>query len=294
MQQGETKIKDKIKALIALSRLSNLPTIWSNCLAGWLLGGAGNEGVLLNLCFGVSCIYIGAMFMNDLCDIKYDAQYRPERPLPAGVITESTAMSITIALFSIGLISISHISHSVAFLSGVLVLLIFIYNYSHKKVAVSSIIVGLCRLILYLLGASIAKDGFNGLVVWSGVVLCVYIWGISVIARFESKPEPGSNWAVIPLFCPIGLAMVVNYGENMTMALICAFFVILWIFTSVHRLDFANKQTVMRAVSRLLAGIVLVDLLAVIGISSEYGNYLIVFPALFILTLILQKFVAPT
>lgn len=294
MEQGEIKVIDKIKALVLLSRLSNLPTVWSNCLAGWLLGGGGNVGVLLNLCFGVSCIYIGAMFMNDLCDIEYDIKFRPERPIPAGILKERTVWVLTIALFSIGLISISHISRNVMFLSGLLLGLVLIYNVTHKLITFSSIIVGLCRLMLYLLGASIAKNGFSGLVLWSGVVLCLYIWGISWIARCESKPDTASHWGVIPLFCPIGLALVVNDGEYRVRGLICAFFVFLWIFFSIRRLNFVDKPTVIRTVSQLLAGIILIDTLAVIGIPTSIANYIIIFPILFILTLLLQRFIPPT
>lgn len=294
MEQGGIKVKEKIKALILLSRLSNLPTIWSNCLAGWLLGGGGDVGVLLNLCFGVSCIYIAAMFMNDICDIDYDSIYRPERPIPAGILKEQTVWIITVALFALGLISTSHISKNVMFLSGLLLLLVLIYNLTHKIIKFSTLVVGLCRLILYLLGASIAARGFSGLVLWSAVVLCLYIWGISWIARYESRPEIASQWGVVFLFCPIGLALVVNDGEYRTRGLICAFFVFLWIFSSIRRLNFEDKEIIKKSVSQLLAGIILIDLLAVIGVSTTLATYIIIFPALFILALILQKFIPAT
>ena len=29
------------KTLLDLGRVSNIPTVWTNCLAGWLLGGGG-------------------------------------------------------------------------------------------------------------------------------------------------------------------------------------------------------------------------------------------------------------
>ena len=30
-----------LRTLLVLGRASNLPTVWSNCFAGWLLGGGG-------------------------------------------------------------------------------------------------------------------------------------------------------------------------------------------------------------------------------------------------------------
>ena len=31
----------KLRTLLVLGRVSNLPTVWSNCFAGWLLAGGG-------------------------------------------------------------------------------------------------------------------------------------------------------------------------------------------------------------------------------------------------------------
>ena len=42
-----------LRALLALSRVSHLPTVWSNCLAGWWLGGGGNFAKLPLLFLGV-------------------------------------------------------------------------------------------------------------------------------------------------------------------------------------------------------------------------------------------------
>ena len=42
----------KLRALLILGRVSNLPTVWSNCLAGWLLGGGGEWGRFVVLCLG--------------------------------------------------------------------------------------------------------------------------------------------------------------------------------------------------------------------------------------------------
>src|SRR5947208_1154584 len=74
------------RALFVLGRVSNLPTVWSNCLAGWWLGGAGPLWKLLLLCFGTACLYIGGMFLNDAFDVEFDRQHRHERPIPSGAI----------------------------------------------------------------------------------------------------------------------------------------------------------------------------------------------------------------
>ena len=33
----------QLRTLLILGRVSNLPTVWSNCLAGWIMGAAANS-----------------------------------------------------------------------------------------------------------------------------------------------------------------------------------------------------------------------------------------------------------
>lgn len=292
----EPDAKSVLNTLLILGRVSNLPTVWSNSLAGWMLAGGGDIRTLLNLCFGVSCLYIGGMFMNDACDANYDRIYRPERPIPAGKIQERTVWLLSITFLVIGAISISHISNATAFLTTILLSLILLYNSAHKKISFSPTVIGLCRLLLYLLGASVAKETFNGIVLWSGIVLAIYVMGISWIAKYESKEGIfPSRLAVVPLFCPVALAIVVNDEEYRIRGIIAALALIIWLVDSLRILNKGNKpEIIMDAVSRLLAGIILVDMLAVVGSPTQIAHYLVVFPILLILTLFLQKFIPST
>ncbi len=74
------------RTLLILGRTSNLPTVWSNCLAGWWLGGGQNYGKLAVLLLGATLVYLGGMYLNDAFDEGFDAQYRRERPIPSGAI----------------------------------------------------------------------------------------------------------------------------------------------------------------------------------------------------------------
>ncbi len=51
----------QLRTLLILGRVSNLPTVWSNCLAGWWLGGGGNFWKLPFLFFGVSLLDTGGI-----------------------------------------------------------------------------------------------------------------------------------------------------------------------------------------------------------------------------------------
>src|SRR6185369_1844192 len=76
-----------LRTLLVLGRVSNLPTVWSNCLAGWWLGGAKNTTELPLLFAGVTLLYVGGMFLNDAFDVEFDRQYRKERPIPSGAVS---------------------------------------------------------------------------------------------------------------------------------------------------------------------------------------------------------------
>ena len=62
----------KCRTLLLLGRVSNLPTVWSNCLAGWLLGGGGEWWRLGLLSCGATSMYVGGMFLNDAFDAAFD------------------------------------------------------------------------------------------------------------------------------------------------------------------------------------------------------------------------------
>src|SRR5258706_9705876 len=80
-------ITRQLHTLLVLGRVSNLPTVWSNCLAGWWLSGGGNYWKLPLLLLGMSALYTGGMFLNDAFDADFDRQRRPSRPIPSGKIT---------------------------------------------------------------------------------------------------------------------------------------------------------------------------------------------------------------
>ena len=77
----------QLRSLLILGRVSNLPTVWSNCFAGWWLAGAGSWNGLALLCLGATCLYLGGMYLNDAFDAQFDQQHRPERPIPSGAIS---------------------------------------------------------------------------------------------------------------------------------------------------------------------------------------------------------------
>ena len=129
------------RALLVLGRVSNLPSIWSNCLCGWLIG-VGYAGLdtvvdwtmLLCLCIGATAIYLGGMYLNDACDVAFDRNFRKERPIPSGAISESSVWKIGIGLLAVGVGLLSMQGGTTALLTLALFNCVLVYNFKDMVV----------------------------------------------------------------------------------------------------------------------------------------------------------------
>src|SRR5262245_42928808 len=92
-----------LRPWLELARVSNLPTVWTNVIAAWLLaGGAWEFRPLAWLLAGGSLVYTGGMFLNDAADAKWDRANRPERPIPTGRISPAQAWTAGIGFLAAG------------------------------------------------------------------------------------------------------------------------------------------------------------------------------------------------
>ena len=96
----------QLRTLLVLGRVSNLPTVWSNCLAAWWLGGGGRWERFAVLCAGASLLYTAGMFLNDAFDADFDRRYRAERPIPSGQISPRAVWSMAWACLLVGWLAI--------------------------------------------------------------------------------------------------------------------------------------------------------------------------------------------
>lgn len=293
---------NKLRALLVLGRVSNLPTVWSNCLAGWWLAGGGGWSPFLFLCLGATLVYVGGMYLNDVCDVDFDRQYRKERPIPSNAVSEKEAWIWTMGFLSSGTFSFFAFGLQTAFFGVLLLLSIVLYNVFHKRLSWSPVLMALCRLFLILAATSAASatspggppEAF-GLAVWTAVVLALYIVGLTYIAKHESLLGLLRFWPCVFLAAPIVLATIVNGGEGRGAGV--AFSIILggWTIWCLTHTFGGRKPQIGRTVSGLLAGIVLVDLLGVVGgMADQEPRLAAAFAVLFVLALFFQKFIPAT
>ncbi len=277
-----------LRTFLILGRVSNLPTVWSNCIAGWWLGGGGDFKKLPWLLAGATLLYIGGMFLNDAFDVEFDRIHRTERPIPSGKISLDAVWRWSWGLIGVGSVILISQGTVTGTLGVLLLLCIVIYDMVHKATELAPVLMGACRLLLFLTAASCGSEGVTGATVWCGVVLMSYIVGLSFIAQVETTPGALRFWPLIFLVAPIVLALLMNTGVYFSSALSLSLLFALWVLRC-SRFVFSNaRRNLGRAVGGLLAGIVLTDLLAVADFPTQQ---VWIFPVMFLLALIFQRFI---
>ena len=167
-----------LRTFLALARISYLPTVWSNCLAGWWLGGAGHYQALPFLLAGATCLYLGGAFLNDTFDAEFDRQHRRARPIPAGAIMPDAVRRWGLAWLALGELSLLWFGPVTGGLGLALICCILLYNAVHRWIVFSPVLLGICRFFLYVIGASTAVDGVTGWSIWCGLAVAGYLVGL--------------------------------------------------------------------------------------------------------------------
>ena len=289
------------RVYLDLGRVSNLPTVWTNCMAGAALSGAALETpVLLLLAAALSCFYTGGMFLNDAFDHRHDAKTRPGRPIPSG---EAGLVEVYVLGFGFLALGQSGLYAASVLQSGprleslgigvILGVLIVYYDYRHKTDPHSPVVMAVCRGLIYLLAASTAAGSLSGPTWAGGLVLVSYVAGLTYLAAQEDLNRVKALWPALLLLAPLafGLHAAVRGPSHLALFPLMAMFLLWTMWSGSHLL--ARRRNVPRAVTGLIAGISLVDGVLIASVSPELGG-----PALalagFLLTRALQRFVSGT
>lgn len=293
-----------LKVALQLGRVSNLPTVWTNVLAGVALAGGlpggssapeGRAGVSTIVGLGVtmSLFYVGGMWLNDAFDRHFDARVRPERPIPSGKVTPLEVFvggfgMLAAGLLGLGVLAFAAPSAWSLMTCGVLLAgLIVLYDMHHKDNPVSPILMGLCRVLVYLTAA--AAVGPLGANVFGGAaVLLAYLIGLTYVARQENLVEVQNLWPLGFLAVPF---LYASTSGGVWMVLITVVFFV-WVLHSLSFLRHAPKPQIPRAVVSLIAGISLLDAKL---IAHEGHPWLAALAVVgFGLTLFFQRFIRGT
>jgi len=279
------------RTLLVLGRVANLPTVWSNCLAGWWLGGGGNGWKLPFLFLGVSLLHTGGMFLNDAFDADFDRQRRLERPIPSGKISAQLVWRLGFGQLGMGIFLLLFCGQMAVGAAFFLALFILFYNFSHRFFTASPWLMGACRFWIYAGAGATGATGLNGWPIFCGLALAFYVAGAGYVARRGNSRAIIPHWPLLLLATPVILAIAMNTGSFRLRAIGISALVILWMGRCVRTVFQPGAINAGRTVAGLMAGIVLVDWLAVAPVCPFWLGAM--FPVLFGATLLLQK-LAPT
>jgi 4-hydroxybenzoate polyprenyltransferase len=279
---------------LVLGRVSNLPTVWSNCLAAWLLAGGGPWERFAMVSLGATLLYAGGMFLNDAFDVEFDCKHRPERPIPSGEISRRFVWVSGSGLLGLGWVLMIPFGAASAVSALGLLATIVTYDAIHKRTFLAPALMAACRYLLYVMVASAAQSGVQALVLWRALSLAAYVAGLSCLARVESSRGAVGRWPLALLFVPVVLALATRAERGPAVWILAVGFVV-WVFWSLRDGLWNEKPNFGAGIASLLAGIVLVDWLAVVGAGLGAGQGMsLVFGGLLLLAKLTQRLAPAT
>jgi hypothetical protein len=287
------------RVALKLGRISNLPTVWTNTLAGVVLaGGATGDARVPWLMLALSLCYVAGMFLNDAFDRGFDERHRPERPIPAGEVTATTVFGAGFGMLAVGIALLAWVGYGFPEGTGwrpgatglVLGATIVFYDWYHKENPLSPIVMGLCRVLVYASAAYAFAVDPPGRVFLMGFLLLCYLIGLTYVAKQEHLERVANLWPLAFLAVPLLWGLQASLTDTFVAGIGLLF--LLWVLYSLSFLRRRRPGDVPRAVGSLLAGICLWDALVIAAAGRASVAALAL--GLFGLTLLLQRYVSPT
>jgi 4-hydroxybenzoate polyprenyltransferase len=289
----------KLSVALRLGRVSNLPTVWSNVLTGVALAGsatADSRLVILVLC--LSLFYVGGMFLNDAFDHAFDAKARPERPIPSGQVSAAQVHATGFGMMAVGLVLLAWVGYGYAPLTQwrpvaaglALAAAIVFYNWHHKDNPLSPLVMGVCRMLVYLTAAVAVAAVIPRPVCVAAVVLLCYLIGLTYAAKQEHLGRIDSFWPLA--FLAVPLVYGIHDAPAQPSVVVPLLLLAAWTLYALWLLRRRGPGDVPRAVVSLIAGISLLDAMLLSGAGHMlFAGFAI---AAFVVTLALQRWVSGT
>jgi hypothetical protein len=254
-----------LRTVLELGRVSNLPTVWSNVLAGMVLAGGAPEAVsLLVIGIAASSLYTGGMVLNDAFDAEIDAHERPERPIPSGRVSRRAATNLGAAFLGLGVALVA--VHAVVTGIGVLAIfaaavtagLIVLYDRWHKGNPYGPLLMGLCRVGVYAIAGLSVRATLTPPLAVGAVLLLGYVLGLTYVAKREGQAGPGRLWPLLGLWAPVLFMLPLLRAPLLARAILAGFG-----YWTNRALELRRRGAIPAAVGSMIAGIALLDALLI-------------------------------
>lgn len=191
----------RVKAVLDLCRVSNLPTVWSNALAAQLFSVSDFRPDLFAVpCISLSFFYCAGMCLNDFCDVPFDRVRKPSRPIPSGRLSARAAFATAVVFFAAALLLLMLFATPLAVAAGCgLTGLIVAYDLFHKRSGLTVLLMAGCRAMIFLVVSAAVSNEFLPQTLAAGAVHFAYTVGISAVARYEFVRGRDFRIRVVPL-----------------------------------------------------------------------------------------------
>ncbi|WP_036758556.1 UbiA family prenyltransferase [Photobacterium halotolerans] len=310
----------RLHTWLTLGRASNLPSVWSNVFAAALIAQAslGNEAlstgamdneewipgsVSLQIILWTGCLlslslmYLAGMFLNDAFDANWDRHNNNARPITQGKVSATAVWLNGLAMLALGIgLAGSVYQRAVPEQAtygwvavGLLAALILLYNRVHKQFRHSAVLMGGCRLGVYLVAALMLADITPELFL-AALALCLYISGITYVAREEHTNKVSQIGSVGLLFLPVILVSFLGYTFPYFWLYACC--LSLYLLYTMQRCLFTPHKNVRGFIGGLLAAVPLLDGLMLASMNLILPSLLCV--AVFFIMPGLQKWIQAT
>jgi 4-hydroxybenzoate polyprenyltransferase len=238
------------------------------------------------------------MFLNDALDRKIDLVERPERPIPSNEVTARAVFSVSGLMLSGGLFILTGIGYLMPTGTGfwsvmaglILCSLIILYDWHHKNNPLSPLIMGACRMMVYVTAGFAVSSHPSAEVLWGGMVLLSWIIGLTYISKQETLEHIANLWPLgflaLPFLYCFPYALEGGIGAIVWVGLLVLTVLALYL---VKR---RKPGDIGLAVLILIAGISLIDALFIVEFGDQSSALLAI--AAFAFTLVLQRFVPGT
>jgi 4-hydroxybenzoate polyprenyltransferase len=280
---------------LRLGRVSNLPTVWTNVWAGIALARGDPCDLRVPLAaLSLSLFYVSGMYLNDAFDRELDARERPDRPIPSRQATVPVVFGAGFALLlgGLGLLAlIGAASGWRAPTAGVaLAAAIVFYDWYHKGNPLSPVVMGICRVLVYVTAALTVSVVLPPQLWLAAAVALAYLIGLTYVAKQETLRRVDNLWPLAFLAVPFVYGIPIAASGRLAAVVFAVF--LGWVLYALSLLMHPGRIDVPRAVASLIAGISLLDALFLVGQGQTVLVWIVL--GAFLLTLVLQRSVPST
>ena len=290
----KTKLASMRPVLLGYARLArpaNLPTAAADILAGIAIAGiipatVGelplnsdlNVKVILLVCASVF-LYAGGVILNDFFDRELDKIERPERPIPSGLISGSSAALYGFIMLIMGISFACCTNLQSGIIAIILAASIVLYDgFSKKYSFLGPLNMGVCRGLNLILGMSVLGTIAS---LYYAFIPLTYIFAITMISRGEVHGNNKSHlvWAgILYILVIFAVLTIVPFSLAKIYQLVpfLLFFSVLIFRPLVRAYRNNSPENIKKAVIGGVLALILLDASLAVGFGNWWYGLLVV------------------